>query len=72
MSYLFLPALAIMSVALGLLASLLYKGIQYASAPVGSGHLYLQRANSTASLITEMDTGIQHIDADDVYMAVYA
>ena len=40
--------------------------------PVRDGKLYLKHANSTATLLREADSGMQHIKADTVAMAVYA
>lgn len=39
--------------------------------PVRDGKLYLSKANSTATLIREFDTGIHHIKADSSEMAMY-
>lgn len=39
--------------------------------PVRDGKLYLERANSTSTFIREGSTGIHHIRADNLEMAVY-
>lgn len=46
--------------------------LNVAYVPVREGDLYLERANGTATLLREGgDSGIHHIRADDLRMAVY-
>ena len=40
--------------------------------PVRKGRLYLKNADTTITLLREKDTGIQHIEAESLEMAIYA
>ena len=61
--------------ALGLVAILALMGLFFinnAYIPVRDGKLYLSKANNTASILRERDTGIIHIKSDDRITTMYA